>query len=755
MRQFLKWRYGAALGVVTLFIVACSEATRNPVAPDASSAVPRFGETDPFNGPGACMGDDGVAANTAAGPGNALVSGLNDATKFVCEANEVFLATTSVTSATTSQGTFGANDNITCVRGEFIQVSLNAQVQQSASSQRTDIGVWIATDGGNAVTGSCVHFNLINDQNNVVDLDNDSCGDMEAQDVIAEVPLTALTVQCEPNDQNQVHVGACVGWTVPGGDRVCPFGGTDATAYRYGTLPANKTKCNCAGFDLNITVLETATLEVRKQCGYTTDPGKFNLQIDGTTEKTDATCAGPTTQTTGAQEVSAGTNQDPGANHGFGEVAGTATDLDDYTSSWTCSDGTFGTGTGGTVHVDPDDAIVCTITNTGRAKVTVKKVTNPAGGIGFSFSQNFDVTGNFSLDDGAQKVFSLDAGTAKLVTELAKAGWDLTDRGCTGVTTYSNSGAAGISVTPATGDSAVCTFTNTQRATVGVIKYENGTLPLTRAWQFQIRTGASVSGSGIVRAEGTADITTGVVTFSCVAANNTAGSPCVDVSGVANFIPGNYHFCEINMPAGWHNNINGFTPDSEIPEASDNGNECIAITLSAGGSGMPSGITAGNVAIDNTPPPGGDARTIGYWKNHSCYAPGKQADVLTPLLPLNVGIGYTDTPTNSDYVVTTCADAYYLLDKRKVNGGHQKVASDAAYGLAAQLVASILNVKSNASHACIDATIASAQVLLDRINFNGTGDYLGSKKAGTADYALAISLAHTLDLWNNNTPPCP
>jgi hypothetical protein len=206
------------------------------------------------------------------------------------------------------------------------------------------------------------------------------------------------------------------------------------------------------------------------------------------------------------------------------------------------------------------------------------------------------------------------------------------------------------------------------------------------------------------------------------------------------------------MLAGWSNNIAGFTPNGGQPEGADNGDECINITLAAGASGFPSGITVGNVSIDNTAPPGGDARTIGYWKNHSCSAPGNQADVLSPLLvgnPLPIGTNYAadNAPNDPDYFVSTCADAVSLLDKRDVNSG-KKMASDPAFGLAAQLTAALLNLRAEAGtcQAATDAILA-AQILLDQVDFDG----VGTTQMTSAQKTQANLLAGTLDRYNNNT----
>lgn len=878
-----------ALGVLT---VACG-----PDAPTAANkqaatlpSVPQFLENTAFNSAGQCMGDDAVAL-----AGGTLVSGMNagtDPEAFVCNAKEVFIATATITQVFDPEANAGAggfvpydaNNPPQCVETESITFKMTAVLQQHATSERADIGVWIATDGGNAKTGDCNQYNLPKNSLGTINTDGDQCAGLgnEGQTTI---DLGELTVPCNPDPvTNKLSVGSCIGWKVPsdGDDASCADNkdgvGASGTPddFRAATLPVNKTKCNCEPFLLDVVVVKKATIEVKKVCDPTTDNGTFDLEIDGVVKKTDATCAGGAASTTGTVEVGAGTSASdpPGADHNVAESGFTAAN---YTSTVSCTKNgaayiasqAYTADADLSVHTNPNDAIVCTFVNTRkgtieiekitspspdvadtdfgfaspslnptsftlknggirtftnvapntttgyavtendptpgydltsisctnpdnqnasttdlatrlatvkvnagetvrctftnrkRASVTIKKVTDPAESpaVGsFTFSNPFDGTGSFNLGHDGTKTFTgVVPGAAKSVVESdpVPAGYDLTNIACTGASTYTGTVATRtLSVTPAAGEVIVCTFTNTRRATVQVNKRENGTLPLSRAWAFQIRTGTTDLAAGTVRATGAADVNTGVVNFSCSPNPNAV---CTNVGGVANFVPspvtGGYQFCEVNMPAGYSNNIAGFTPAGSQPEGADNGDECINITLAAGASGMPSGITVGNVNIDNTPPPGGDARTIGYWKNHSCLAPGNQEDVLSPLLPISVGIGFADA---SDFVIAAgqCELAVSILDKRSYNNG-KKMASDGAYNLASQLVAALLNIKAQAGSCDLaNSAIADGQKLLDEINFDGSGAYL---KSGNAKYALAVSLAGTLDKYNNNQlcPPAP
>ena len=207
------------------------------------------------------------------------------------------------------------------------------------------------------------------------------------------------------------------------------------------------------------------------------------------------------------------------------------------------------------------------------------------------------------------------------------------------------------------------------------------------------------------------------------------------------FAAGDYWFCETNMQPGWTAELSGY-PGAIVPDNTDdqvdNSVICAPFTLGIG--------ETVNFSLDNIPPPEGDARTIGFWKNWtSCDGNGNQDDVLDQNLPIAVaGID-----------IVTCPVAVDLLDKRDggdptlVRDGRKK-AGDAAYGLAAQLTAYELNQNANAYY-CDSASTAAlaAHDLLASIGFNFSGDYLKGK--GTKELAnQASGLAGVLDDYNNN-----
>lgn len=116
-----------------------------------------------------------------------------------------------------------------------------------------------------------------------------------------------------------------------------------------GGILVNTSKVFARSFD--------ATLTINKVCNPAGDTGKFNLQIDGLNKTTDSICGG----TTGPIGINEGS-------YTVGEVAGSGTDLSQYTSviSGDCA-------LDGTITLAVDDIKTCTITNTKKGFITVYK----------------------------------------------------------------------------------------------------------------------------------------------------------------------------------------------------------------------------------------------------------------------------------------------------------------------------------------------------------------------------------------------
>jgi hypothetical protein len=283
----------------------------------------------------------------------------------------------------------------------------------------------------------------------------------------------------------------------------------------------------------------------------------------------------------------------------------------------------------------------------------------------------------------------------------------------------------------APGESVTCTYTNTKRGKVRVVKTVKGAPPSgSQAFTFQIRQGASTTAAGTWLESKVANAANGgVIAFDTL------------------LVPGaTYQLCEVGILPGWQTNL-GPNPFVLFNSSGDNSTSCIDFTVAAG--------ETKTFTVDNTPPPGGNARTIGFWRNWaSCRtSSGKQKWVLDKTLFLSNpdGISIGTLTLHGGATLTSaspdCTKAVRLLKKQSIDTATNK-AKDPAYNMAAQLVAAKLNVVAGAE-TCPAATqaIADGQALLLAIGFNGTGSYTTTMTK--AQKTAALSLGSTLDKYNN------
>lgn len=142
-----------------------------------------------------------------------------------------------------------------------------------------------------------------------------------------------------------------------------------------------------------------------------------------------------------------------------------------WTLAVNCTGGDFTVQSEGvTVHLDANEAVVCTFSNSDvGGSITIVNATNPAGGTGFAYSGDL---GSFSLDDGQQEPQNdLLPGTYEVVQQVP-AGWLLAIT-CTGgdTTLVTN----GVSIQLDANEAIVCTFTNTDVG--GSITIVNASVP--------------------------------------------------------------------------------------------------------------------------------------------------------------------------------------------------------------------------------------------------------------------------------------
>ena len=297
---------------------------------------------------------------------------------------------------------------------------------------------------------------------------------------------------------------------------------------------------------------------------------------------------------------------------------------------------------------------------------------------------------------------------------------------------------------PSNGGQATASVTNTLKpGAAKVVKTVSGAAPSgSQAFTFQLRQGATTVADG--------------TTLETLVANAANGGTITFTTAL---VPGRtYQLCEIVLPA-WLTSLGTFVPGSFNPPDGtvanpnvDNSILCVNFTAQAG--------ATTTFSVDNTPPPGGRALTIGFWKNWASCANsnGKghkpvldqtlaAADPTGIVMSADTGTYPAFGPTVSLVLHSSdCGKAVALLNKSNFAG--KKMASDPAFNLASQLLAAQLNYAAGSGRTpAATSAINQAVILLGKYDFNGNG-YTG--KISAADATTMNNLAKTLDDYNNN-----
>lgn len=374
------------------------------------------------------------------------------------------------------------------------------------------------------------------------------------------------------------------------------------------------------------------------------------------------------------------------------------------------------------------------------------ELVDPAGGVVETASLNASGSVSFTTD--------IELPGTWTVREILPAGWVTDKTSCTFEVAFPASA----------GHAYVCELDNTEASRVTVLKWTQGVVDPTQSWSFSLHLGPDGFAEDPLGTASTFDDVDGLLEFM-------ASSVPVDLSPFLT-----YTLCEQSVPAGWslfvqvdldgdqvaETTVVPYNPNADDLPPGDLGNRCVDLGADTQLQLVPGETLA--FGLDNQYP-GGDPRTPGYWKNWNRCTGGGQAanadrnggweegfwlveNVLDPAI--GGGVTWDDIlPTGGrdipPFVISSCQMAVSILDQRSLGDG-KKMASDAAYTLAMHLLAAQMNFAAGAE-TCTQAFDAAldAEELLDRVNFSGTGSYL---RKG-ADYNLALSLAATLDQYNN------
>jgi hypothetical protein len=415
----------------------------------------------------------------------------------------------------------------------------------------------------------------------------------------------------------------------------------------------------------------------------------------------------------------------PGTYH-VTESAKTGWDLTNITCTDPTNNSSGVPATGiATFDVAAGETVRCTFTNTQRGSIIVKKVTNPSPNTTDSFTFTGNAAGTIK-DGGTITVNGLVPGMyTSTEVDPSTSHFDLTQINCNdgGSATPSTGNLAARTATfkldP--GETVTCTFTNTQRAHLKVVKTENGQSP-TIVYYFRLTGGPDNVNIPLDTTSG------GTLDFGYQK-------------------PGTYSLCEENVPAGTTPSI---STSGYALVLVDNvtGKYCVDVAPPAGTTEFP--LTAGQdltFNIEDSHPLGGQ-RTIGYWKNWNTCAGSNGNQVQNAaktghaLIDDFVGIaGDGKVITLGSYPVDTCQQAVSVLTNAAGKWAENQ--------LAAQLLAAKLNVLAASGNVCPAgaSAIAAGDSLLIQIGYTGPVSKIVTDKHALR--AQFVATASTLDQFNN------
>jgi hypothetical protein len=282
---------------------------------------------------------------------------------------------------------------------------------------------------------------------------------------------------------------------------------------------------------------------------------------------------------------------------------------------------------------------------------------------------------------------------------------------------------------------------------MNLLKLTDGVVNPAKDWSFALYEGPDGFGGTLIGSSSTAGDADGVLEF---------GNPALRPDMT-------YTVCELGVPSGWSTEwkidtdgdgiadtiVPPYNPNADDDPPADEGNRCFDF-----GAGTSYPVVVGQtLAFEvNNSFPGGEPRTPGYWKNWNMCSSGNQWQTALKNGGPAEGWYILDDILNDpgiswgDFTIATCEEGVSILDQRDINTG-KKNANDAAYTLGMHLLAAQLNFAAGAEtcQAALDAATAG-EALLVSIGFDGTGKYLRPRDA---EYQQALSLAYTLDEYNN------
>jgi len=159
-------------------------------------------------------------------------AGEGPTTNLVCTAKEVQI--------TRVEGILDSDPGCLC-SDDVVNIQLEIDVE--ANTNRYDVGVFFAADGGDGYTGTCSPFIMeptnaspYLDTEGVVDDGNDYCGDLDKQSVVQFNEIIPVSCAEGPAPEGGIEFMSVTTWSIDEDDASCNMGDL--------TYPATKSKCN-------------------------------------------------------------------------------------------------------------------------------------------------------------------------------------------------------------------------------------------------------------------------------------------------------------------------------------------------------------------------------------------------------------------------------------------------------------------------------------------------------------------------------
>lgn len=382
--------------------------------------------------------DDGTN-NVTSGAGNDLINaGNGNDTVNAGDGNDeidVDDGTNNVQGGNGNDAITGGNGNDTINGGDGTDYCVDGSGTDSTTNCESSTG-GIITIIKDAVPDNAQDFAFTGDLG-AFSLDDDADGTLSNTQIFAVAS----------NSDYDVFESVVSGWTLA--SIVCNDGGTDVTlGSRQVEIDLDTGESITCTFTNTQDAPTTGTLIIDK----VTDPsGEAQLFNFNPSWKSDFTLADATTPDSSTL------------------AAGTYSITEDAVANWTQTSATCSDGSPiSAIVLAAGETVTCTFTNTKQARITIEKDTLPSGDPTLF---NFSGVVSGTLADGGSAEVYVNPGNYG-VGETPTTGWDLTALTCTGaeddVSAYLGEGEASFSLEA--GDDVGCTFVNTKRGHIIVVK---------------------------------------------------------------------------------------------------------------------------------------------------------------------------------------------------------------------------------------------------------------------------------------------